>query len=236
MHVTSLQSCPTLCNPMGCSPSDSSVHGILQARILEWVTMPSSRGSSWPRDLTCILCLLHWQAGSLPLAPTGKLLHSNQFSPVHSSLVAQSCLTLCIPKDYSTPCLRHSPNPGAFSSSCPSSLWCHQTISSSVVPFSYCLQSRVFSSESTLWIRWPRYWSFSLSISPSNEYSRLISFRIDWFDLFAGQGILKSLLQHHSSKASVLRHSAFFIIQLLHPYMTTGKTVTLALVIFWYYL
>ena len=86
---------------------------------------------------------------------------------------------------------------------------------------------RVFSSELAVCIMWPRYWSFSFSISPSNEYSGLISFRIDWFDLFAGQGILKSLLQHHSSKASVLRHSAFFIIQLSHPYMTTGKTTAL---------
>ena len=82
---------------------------------------------------------------------------------------------------------------------------------------------RVFSSESVLCISWPKYWSFSFRISPSNEYSGLISFRIDRFDLFAIQGILKSLLQHHSSKASILQHSAFFIVQLSHPYMTTGK-------------
>ena len=81
--------------------------------------------------------------------------------------------------------------------------------------------------ESVLPIKWPKYWSFSFSISPSNEYSGLISFRIDWFDLLAVQGTLKSLLQHHSSKASVLRHSAFFIIQLSHPYMTAGKTIAL---------
>ena len=86
---------------------------------------------------------------------------------------------------------------------------------------------RVFSKESALCIRWPKYWSFSFSISPSNEYSELISFRIDWFDLLAVQGNFKSLLQHHSSKASVLRHSAFFIVQLSHPYMTTGKTIAL---------
>ena len=86
---------------------------------------------------------------------------------------------------------------------------------------------RVFSSESALPIRWPEYWSFSFSISPSNEYSGLISFRMDWLDLLAVQGTLKSLLQHHSSKASVLWHSAFFIVQLSHPYMTTGKTVAL---------
>ena len=86
---------------------------------------------------------------------------------------------------------------------------------------------RVFSNESVLHNRWAKYWSFSFSISPSNEYSRLISFRMDLFDLLAVQGTLKSLLQHHSSKASILSHSAFFIIQLSHPYMTTGKTIAL---------
>ena len=84
---------------------------------------------------------------------------------------------------------------------------------------------RVFSNESVLHVRWPKYWSFSFSISPSNEYSGPISFRNDWFDLLAVQGTLKSLLQHHSSKASILWHSAFFIVQLLHLYMTTGKTI-----------
>ena len=83
---------------------------------------------------------------------------------------------------------------------------------------------RVFSDESALCIRWPKYWSFSFNISPSNEYSGLISFRMDWFDLLAVQGTLKSLLQHHSSKASILQHSAFFMVQLSYPYMTTGKT------------
>ena len=86
---------------------------------------------------------------------------------------------------------------------------------------------RVFSNDLTLHIRWPKYWSFSFSISPSNEYSGLISFRMDWLDLFAVQETLKSLLQHHSSKASVLWSSAFFIVQLSHPYMTTGKTIAL---------
>ena len=85
---------------------------------------------------------------------------------------------------------------------------------------------RVFSKESVLRIRWPKYWSFSFSISPSNEYSGLISFRMDWLDLLAVQGTLKSLLQHHSSKASILQHS-FFIVQLSHPYMTTRKTIAL---------
>ena len=86
---------------------------------------------------------------------------------------------------------------------------------------------RVFSNESALCNRWPKYWSFSFNISPSNEYSGLISFRMDWFDLVAVQGTLKGLLQHHSSKASILQHSVFFIVQLSHPYMTTGKTIAL---------
>ena len=86
---------------------------------------------------------------------------------------------------------------------------------------------RVFWYESVLRIRWPKYWSFSFSISPSNEYPGLISFRMDWLDLLAAQGTLKSLLQQHSSKASILQHSAFFVIQLSHPYMTTGKTIGL---------
>ena len=86
---------------------------------------------------------------------------------------------------------------------------------------------RVFSNESTLRMRWPKYWSFSFSISPSNEHPGLISFRMDWLDLLAVQGTLKSLLQHHSSKASILQDSAFFTVQLSHPYMTTGKTIAL---------
>ena len=86
---------------------------------------------------------------------------------------------------------------------------------------------RVFFSESILHIRWPKYWSFSFSISPSSEYSGFISFRMDWLDLLAVQGTLKSLFQHHSSKVSILRPSAFFIVQLSHPYMTTGKTIAL---------
>ena len=86
---------------------------------------------------------------------------------------------------------------------------------------------RVFSNESTLHMRWPKYWSFSFSIIPSKEHPGLISFRMDWLDLLAVQGTLKSLLQHHTSKASILRHSAFFTVQLSHPYMTTGKTIAL---------
>ena len=94
---------------------------------------------------------------------------------------------------------------------------------------SILLSIRIFSSGSALYIRWPKYWSFSLSISPSNEYSGLICFRIDWFDLLAVQETLKSLLQHRSSKASTLQHSSFFTVQLSHPYMTTGETIALTI-------
>ena len=124
-----------------------------------------------------------------------------------------------------------TPTPGAYPNSCALSQWCHPTISSSVIPFSSSLQSYTasgfFSNESTLHMRWPKYCSFSFSISPSNEHTGLISFRMDWLDLLAVQWTLKSLLQHHSSKASILRCSALFIVQLSHPYMTTGKTIAL---------
>ena len=122
------------------------------------------------------------------------------------------------------PCL--SPTPRACSNSCPLNRWCHPTIAIFCLPLlppSILPSIRVFSNELALHIRWPKDWCFS--ISPSNEYSGLISFRIDWLDLLAVQGTLKSLLQHHSSKASILQHSAFFIVQ--HPYMITGKTIAL---------
>ena len=120
-----------------------------------------------------------------------------------------------------------SPTPGACSRSCPLSQWCHSTISSSVIPFSSFLQSFPASKESLLHITWPKYWSFSFSIIPSSQYSEPISFRMDWLDLLAVQGTLKSLFQHHSSKASILQCSAFFAVRLSHPYMTTGKTIAL---------
>ena len=127
------------------------------------------------------------------------------------------------------PCL--SPTSGACSNSCPSSRWCHPTISSSVVPFSSCLQSfpasGSFQMSQFFASGGQSIGSFSFSISPSNDYSGLISFRMDWLDLVAVQGTLNSLLQHHSSKASILWYSAFFIGQLSHPYMTTGKTIAL---------
>ena len=124
-----------------------------------------------------------------------------------------------------------SPTPGVYSNSCPSSQWCHPAVSSSVVPFSSCPQSlpniRVFSNESTLCMKWPKYWSFSFSINPSNEHPGLLSFRMDWLHLLAVLGTLKGLLQHHSSKSLIFRHSAFFMVQLSHLNMTTGKTIAL---------
>ena len=143
------------------------------------------------------------------------------------SSVAQSCLILCDPMNCSTPGLPvHHQLPEllrfmSIKSVMPSShlILCRPLFLLFPIPPSI----RVFSNESTLRMRWPKYWSFSFSISPSNEYSGLISFRIDQFDLLAVQGTLKSLLQHHSSKASILQRSAFFIVQLSHPYMPTGK-------------
>ena len=156
------------------------------------------------------------------------LLHCLAFSSVQfSHSVTSDRLRPHEPQHIRPPCL--SPTPGVHPNPCPLSRWCHPTISSSVVPFSSCPQIfpsiRVFSSESVLCIRWQKYWSFS--ISPSNEYLGLISFRMDWLDLLAVQGTLKNLLQHHSSKASILCCSAFFIVHLSHPYMTTGKTIAL---------
>ena len=153
--------------------------------------------------------------------------HNIQFSSV-----AQSCLTLQPHGLQHTRPSCPSPTQGVYSNSCPLSQWYHPTTASSVhppfLPPSIFPSISVFSNESVLCMRWPKYWSFSFSISPSNEYSGLISFRMDWLDLLAVQGTLKSLLQHHSSKASILQRSAFFIIQLSHPYTTTGKTIALA--------
>ena len=124
------------------------------------------------------------------------------------------------------PCPSQSPR--AHSNSCPSSRWCHLLLSCSLLLLPSIFPSiRVFSSESALLSRWAKHWSFNFSISPSKEYSGLISFRIDWLDLLAFQATLKSLLQHYNSEALILQCSAFFIVQLSHPYMTTGKTIAL---------
>ena len=148
---------------------------------------------------------------------------------IQFSSVTQLCPTLCDPTDCSAPGLpvHHQfpqlPKLMSTESVMPSNhlILCHPLLLPSIF-----LSIRVFSSESVLHISWPKYWSFSLSISPSNEYSGLISFRMDWLNLLAVQGILNSLLQHYSSKASIFQHSTFFIVQLSHPYMTTGKTIS----------
>ena len=153
------------------------------------------------------------------------------FLSIQFSSVVQSCPTLCDPMDCSTPglLLHHqllelTQTHGHWVSD---AIQPSHPLSSLLLLPSIFPSIRVFSNESVLQIRCPKYWSFSFSIGPSNEYSGLISFRMDWLDLLAVQGTLKSLLQHHSSKASILRRSAFFIVQLSHPYMTAGKTITL---------
>ena len=145
--------------------------------------------------------------------------------------VARAWAALCDPTDWSTPGLPVHHQLPEFTQT-----HVHQVgdaiqpshpLSSPLLPLSIFPSIRVFPNESALHIRWPKYWSFSFNISPSNEHSGLISFRMDWLDLLAVQGTLKSLLQHHSSKASILRRSTFFIVQLPHPYTTTKKTIAL---------
>ena len=205
---------------------DYIVHGILQARILEWVAIPFSRGSSQPRHGTQVSCITGgFLPAEPPMKPQGKEFNSVQFS---RSVVSDS-LRLHEPQYIRPPC--PSPTLGVHPSPCPSSRWCHPTISSSVVPFSSCPQSfpasGSFQMSQLFTSGGPKYWSFSFNISPSSEHPGLISFRIDWLDLLAVQRTLKSILQHHNSKTSILWHSVFFIVQLSHPYMTTGKTIAL---------
>ena len=151
-------------------------------------------------------------------------------SSVQFSSVPQACPTLCDPMNLSTQASlsitnsRSSLRLMSIESVMPSSylILCRPLLLPSIPP-----SIRVFSNDSTLCMRWPKYWSFSFSISSFNEHPGLISFRMDWFDLLVVQGTHKSPLQHHSLKASILRHSAFFTVQLSHPYMTTGKTIAL---------
>ena len=147
------------------------------------------------------------------------------------SSVAQSCPTLCDPMNRSTPGLPVHHRLPEFTQThvhqVSDAIQSSHPLSSPSPPAPNPPSIRVFSNESTLRMRWPKYWGFSFSIIPSNEHSGLISFRMDWLDLLAVQGTLKSLLQHHSSKASILRCSAFFTVQLSHPYMTIGKTTAL---------
>ena len=148
---------------------------------------------------------------------------------IQFSSVTQSCQTLRSHEPQHAWPRCPSPTPRVHPSPCPLSQWCHPTISSSVVPFSFPQSFPASGSfpMRQLFASGGQNWSFSLSISPSNENRRRISFRMDWLDLLEVQGTRKSLLQHHSSKASILWHSAFFIVQLSHPYMTNGKTIAL---------
>ena len=166
--------------------------------------------------------LLHW-SHILLNSLTGR---QETFSFVQFSSVAQSCLTLLRCQDsLSITNSRSSPKLMSIESVMPSN---HLILCQPLLLLPSIFPSiRVFSNDSALRNRWPKYWSFSFNISPSNEYPGLISFRMDWLDLLAVQGTLKSLLQHHSSKTSILWHSTFFIVQLSHPFMTTGKTVAL---------
>ena len=166
---------------------------------------------------------------SCPLVPFGSDTFDHLVSSVQfSSSVVSNSLQPHGPQHTKSPC--PSPTPGACSNSCPLSVMpsnhlilCHPLL----LPPSIFPSIRVFSSESVLHIRWPKYWGFSFSISPSNEYSGLISLRMGWLDLLAVQGTLKSLVQHCSSEASILQHSTLFMVQLSHPYMTTGKAIAL---------
>ena len=175
-----------------------------------WYTRPQSTLSLFSH-LTVELCMLS--------------------HPICCCSVAQLCLSLCDPMNRSTPGLLVHHQLLALTQT--HVHWVSDAIQpphplSSPSPLAFSLShSGSFSNESAFHTRWPKYWSFSFSISPSNDYSGLISFRMDWLDLLAGQRTLKSLLQHHSSKASILQISAFFIVQLSHPYMTTGKTTAL---------
>ena len=173
---------------MDYSPPGSSVYGIFQAKVLEWVQFSSVQSLShvW-------LFATPWIAARQASLSITNSRSSFRLTSIES-VMPSSHLILCCPL------LLLPPIPPSI---------------------------RVFPNESTLCMRWPKYWSFSFSIIPSKEIPGLISFRMDWLDLLAVQGTLKSLLQHHSSKASILQHSAFFTVQLSHPYMTTGKTIGL---------
>ena len=203
MHVcvpAQLLSCVWLfCDPRNCNLPGSSVHGILQVRKLEWVAIYFSRWSSPPRDQICISCNIKLYCCSVSQLcltlcdPWTAVCQASLSFTISLSLLKLMSIELVIPSNHL--------------------LLCHPFLLPSIFP-----QIRIFSNESALHIRWPKYWSFC--ISPSNEYSGLISFRIDWLDLLAAQGTLKSLLQHHSPKASIHQPSAFFVVQLSHPYIT----------------
>ena len=193
--MKSLQSCLTLCNPIDGSPPGSPVPGILQARTLEWVAISFSNAWKWKVKVTSLSCVGLFVT---PWTTTGQA----------SLSIANSRSLLKLMSIESVMPFNHL-------------ILCHPLL---LLPSTFP-NIRVFSNELVLYIRWPKYWSFNFNISPSNEYSGLIAFRMGRLDLFEVQGTLKSLLQHHSSIASILRHSAFFIVQLSYPFVTTGKTI-----------
>ena len=204
---------------MDCSLPGSSVHGIFWAKIPEWVAISSSRGSSQHRERTHL---------SYVSCNGRQVLYQVQFSSVqslNSVWLFATPWTTAYQASLSITNSRSSLKLMSIESVIP---WNHLILCCPIpLPPSNFPSIRVFSNESVLHIRWPKYWSFSFNISPSNEHPGLISFRMDWLDLLAVQGTLKSLLQHHSSKASMLQCSAFFIVQLSYPYMTTEKTIAL---------
>ena len=208
------QWCPTLWDPTDCSLPGSSIHGIFPGK---------NTGVSYHFFFQEIIPTQGLNPGSpalrtdaLPSEPSVQFSHSvlsDSLWPRESQHARPPC---------------PSPTLGDCSNSCPSSWWCHLILCHPLLLMPSIFPSiRVFSNESALHIRWPRYWCFSFSFSPSNEHPRLISFRMDCVDLLAVQGTLKSLLQHHSSKSSILQCSAFIMVQLSHSYMTTGETIAL---------
>ena len=209
----SLQSCPTLCDPIDSSPPGSPIPGILQARTVEWVAISFSSAWKWKVKVKLLIRvrLLATPWTSAYQAPPSMGFSRKEYwsgvplpSPTNSrSSPKLMSIELVMPSSYLILC-------------------CPLLLLSPIPP-----SIRVSSNESTLHMRWPKYWSFTFSISPSKEHPGLISFRMNWLDLIAVQGTLKSLLQHHTSKASILRSSAFFTVQLSHPHMTTGKTIAL---------
>ena len=215
------QSCLILCNPMGCGLAGSSVHGIFHGKNTGLGCHSLLWGSSLPKDQIHVSC----NGGGFFTIWTTR-------EPLGCS-VAQSCPTLCNPMDCRItgfPVLHHLPKLAQTHVH-----WVRDVIqlsrpllSPSPLAF-YLFQHQGLFQWVSSSIRWPKYWSFSFSISPSSEYSGLISFGIDWFDFLAVQGTLKTFLQHHSSKASILWCSPFFMVQFSHPYMITGKIIALTI-------
>ena len=216
---------------MDCSPPGFSVHGISQARILEWVAISFSRGSSPSRNQWCFSTFISTVFKSYRIASVSY--HSEHL--YFLILIQSHCCCCSVSRVHLFETPRIEACQASLSPIISQSLLKLKSIES-MIPFNHLvlchplllpsifLRIRVFSNELALRIRWLKYRSISFSISPSNEYSGPISFRMDWLNL-AVQGTLKNILQHHSSKASILQHSAFFIVQLSHPYMTTGKVL-----------